>query len=99
MKMLNTIQQLSKPPLSDAIPAQPYNTHLLFLPGLVTDALWLVPQDPAQKVSYVVPFNTLIKTFETERICTGTRFIEIVRPLAEHWKRYRKRRSRADPDH
>jgi len=88
LKMLNKIQQLSQPPLPNGIPEQPYYTRLLFLPGMVTDAVWLVPQDPAQKVSYIAPFNTLIKTFDTETVCDSARFIEIVRPLAEYWKQY-----------
>jgi hypothetical protein len=95
LKMLNTIQQLSQPPLSNKIPKQPFYLHLLLLPGLVTDALWLQPKEPDGNVSYVVPFNTLIKTFDQERVCTGTRFFQIVRPIAEHWRRYREQEGRS----
>gem|GEM_PF-2474177 len=98
LQMLNAIQQLSEPPLSDHLPTQPYDIHLLLLPGLVTDALWLQPKDSNEKVSYVIPFNTLIETFNTERVCTDVRFLEIVRPIAEHWKKYIERGAYAPSD-
>jgi hypothetical protein len=101
LKMLNSIQQLSEPPFSDDIPAGPFDIHLLLLPGLVTEALWLKPQASSEKVSYVVPFNTLIKEFEAEKVCTNARFIEIVRPIAKQWKEYGEQEAytRSEPEY
>ena len=96
LKMFNKIQELPKLTSSNDIPEQPYFLDLLLLPGLVTDSLWLRPQDLTQKVSYVVPFNTLIKELDGERVYSGTDFIQVVRPLAEHWKKYRERGTPSD---
>ena len=93
LKMFNTIQLLPELSRSIDIPEQSFYLHLLLLPGLVTDSLWLQPQGPTEKVSYVVPFNTLMKKFDEERVSTSTRFIQIVRPIAEHWRRYREQQT------
>jgi hypothetical protein len=90
LNMFNKIQELPKLTSSNNIPEQPFFLDLLLLPGLVTEALWLRPKDPTQKVSYVVPFNTLIKQIDREKVYSGTDFIQVVRPTAEHWHRYRE---------
>ncbi len=90
LKMFNKIQELPNLTSSNNIPDLPFFLDLLLLPGLVTEALWLQPQGLGQKVSYVVPFNTLIKQFDGNRVYTGIDFIQVVRPVAEHWKKYRE---------
>jgi hypothetical protein len=92
LKMFNKIQELPTLTSSNNIPDQLFFLDLLLLPGLVTEALWLRPQDLARKVSYVVPFNTLIEQFDGARVYTGKDFIQVVRPIAERWKRYRDSR-------
>lgn len=86
LNMFNKIQELPTLTSSNNVPEQPFFLDLLLLPGLVTEALWLRPK--GLTVSYVVPFNTLIKQFNGERVYTGIDFIQVVRPVAEHWKKY-----------
>jgi hypothetical protein len=86
--MFNKIQELPQLMSSNKIPDQLFSLDLLLLPGLATDSLWLRPKDLTEKVSYVVPFHTLIKQFNGERVYTGTDFIQVLRPTAEHWKTY-----------
>ncbi len=91
LKMLDTIQGLDNQPIlcrDVPIPTQPYYLHLLLLPGLVTDALWLQPQNLAPNASYVIPFNTLITELDERKVYAGEDFIQIVRPVADKWKEY-----------
>jgi hypothetical protein len=89
-KMLSAIQLLTQPPLVAKLPSQPFDLHLLLLPGLVTEALWLQPQDPAAGTSYVVPFNTLITNLEAGTAYSEDQFIQLLQPVAQKWVNFRK---------
>jgi hypothetical protein len=89
-KLLSAMQQLTQPPLLTDLPSLLFNLHVLLLPGLVTEALWLQPWNPGAGSSYVVPFHTLIKTLETGKAYTEERFLQILQPVARKWDNFRK---------
>lgn len=89
-KLLYFMQQLSKPPFVDNWPAVPFNLHLLLLPGLVTDALWLEPVNQGSATSFVVPFLTRIRTLEVGRSYTEDSFRQIVQPVVKKWSNFQK---------
>jgi len=82
-KMLDTIQQLSNPPAPSYI-------HILLLPGLVTDALWIKPQDPSAGEGTVVPFNTMVEGLRERNYYDQTSFLQRVQPLARKFERFRR---------
>jgi hypothetical protein len=88
--MLTVIESLTVPPLSNQIPAQPFSLCLLLLPGLVTDSLWLQPQNPGMP-SYIVPYNTLIHGLEAGKLYTEDQFLQILQRAARKWVAFRKR--------
>jgi hypothetical protein len=88
-KMLSTIDKLAVAPLVDQIPPQMYNLDLLLLPGLVTEVLWLQPQQ-AGAADWVVPYNTLITGLQEGQLYSEDQFLQAVRPVARRWVAYRK---------
>ncbi len=88
--LLTSIQRLTDPPLVDEIPAQTFSLQLLLLPGLVTDSLWLRPQNSAAGPSYIVPYKTLIKGLGARELYTEDQFLQIVRPVAQKWVAFKK---------
>ena len=79
--MLDTIEQFSKPGV---------RVHILLLPGLVTDALWIKPQNPSSGAASVVPFNTLIEGLKEKTAYSEPDFLEKVQPLARKFVDFRK---------
>lgn len=88
-RMLRAIAALSAPPLVDHLPNQPLILHLLSLPGLFTEALWLQPQGGTATGSIVIPFYTLIENFPLLTPYSEQEFVSYVQPVAQYWQQYR----------
>lgn len=87
--MLQAITDLTKPPLSQQLPAAVFDVHALIMPGLYTDALWLQPTDPSSATSYIVPFQTLVDGVTPQYAYTEDELIAHLRPIAEKWVSYK----------
>jgi hypothetical protein len=66
-----------------SIPAGLYESRLLRIIGLLTDALWLKP--PAGGAELVVPFDTVESRLQEMYVYAMDDFLNIVRPLAKEY--------------
>ena len=89
--LLRTFAALTQAPLSSQLPTEPFNVHVLIMPGLFTDALWLEPQNPGSSQSYLVPYHTRVDGVHLERAYTENELIALLQPLAIKWKSYKRR--------
>lgn len=89
--LLRAFAALTQAPLSSQLPAEPFDVHVLIMPGLYTDALWLEPQNPGSSESYLVPYHTRVDGVHLERAYTEKELIALLQPLAKKWKSYKPR--------
>ncbi|GEM_PF-3023178 len=69
--------------------------RLLILPGLFTEAIWLVPQPVDLTKSLFVPYHSLVRGLAPTTLYTPSQFFASLRPVAEYWRNQPRPRLRA----
>jgi hypothetical protein len=74
----------------------PFTPRLLTLPGLYTDALWLVPPSLDLIQSRLIPYHTLVRTLNPGTLYSPDDFLARLYPVADYW-RFRPRPENKKP--